>query len=114
MSKSGYYLKHLSASSALIPSLLHLMLRRFTKKKKKIHLLSKNKCKEKKRKEEKKTSWGCYTHWAWDTLKGNSGRIIQSFMKSPRIVGNKNLFGHWNLLPGVPHNPLITVEDYQQ
>ena len=55
-----------------------------------------------------------YTHWAWDTLKGNSGRIIQSFMKSPRIVGNKNLFGHWNLLPGVPHNPLITVEDYQQ
>ena len=109
MSKRVYCLKYLSPSSALIPSFLHLILRRL-KKKKIGSIFFLKKCKEKKRKEEKNIL-GLLTHWAWDTLKGNNSRIIQSFMKSPHIVGNKNLFGHWNLLPGVP---LITEEGYQQ
>ena len=114
--KRHWWVKECIASSICLPPLLWyqafsiLYWEDFKKKKKIGSIFFLQKCKEKKRKEEKNIL-GLLTHWAWDTLKGNNSRIIQSFMKSPHIVGNKNLFGHWNLLPGVP---LITEEGYQQ
>jgi len=53
MSKSRYYLKHLSPSSALIPSFLQLILRRFKKKKRSIFFLKTNVKRRKERKRKK-------------------------------------------------------------